>query len=340
MDTVLPKHINTQIEQNAVDFLKIHNPESFCKLLNVKFKVIQEQINRPQYETYFKEKKRGGKRIIYAPSEELKTLQRKINYYLQAYYLCIKPDEVTGFVIHPKQQPQPSNIVQNALPHIGKKHVLNIDIKHFFDSITAKRVKSLLIGELFNFNDHISNVLTLLTTFEGKLPTGSPSSPVISNFIFYPIDKEIINFCKKHKLTYTRYADDLTFSSDEKIEVTILEELQSILAKNDFEINKKKIRFQGSNSRQTVTGLVVNQKVNIERKKLKSIRAILHDLKNNDLEIVAKKHYKLKGDVTYKQVQKMIDYLIGYIGFIGEVRGKDDVIYLRFKKELDTYFKN
>lgn len=322
-------------ENNALILLRINNADDLCKLLGASFYEIENAINNPTYIHFQRPKKKGGYREIYAPSNELKRIQKRLNYYLQAYYLCIKSKQVHGFVINPHYLGTHCNIAANAKIHVGREWVLNIDLKNFFPSIRAKQVKELLLSGNFNFDEQIANAITLLTTLNGRLPIGAPTSPVISNFICEKLDEELIEFSKDHGFAYTRYADDLTFSTSRKISSDELLDIINIIKKNDFAINQKKLRIQSKNRKQSVTGLTVNDKVNIDRKLLKKVRAMLHDLCLNGLDEAVKKHYKIQ-TLTDEMRVTFLNRLRGYVNFIGQIRGKDDSVYKLFKNRFEN----
>ena len=322
----MPKHIF-----NALALLSLESPNELCRFLKISMHPLEEIINIPVYEHYTVKKKRGGERHIHAPEKPLKKIQKRLNYFLQAYYLWIKPDEVHGFVINPHYLGSHCNIAANAAVHTGKKHVLNIDLKDFFPSISAKRIKNLFTSPFFNYNKQIANALTLLTTYESKLPTGAPTSPVLSNFVCLGLDVCLRTFCHENGLQFTRYADDLTFSSDTLISQDTIQHIIRLIRENGFEINEKKLHLQSSNRKQTVTGLTVNEKVNIDRKLLKRIRAMLHDLTTNGIDAAAQRHFKLKTPVGSEWQERFIFRLDGYINFVGQVRGKEDAVYRKLK---------
>ncbi|MGE0077645.1 MAG: reverse transcriptase family protein [Bacteroidales bacterium] len=321
-------------ENNALKLLRIDTPYELCKLLDATFSEVENVINNPAYIHFHRPKKKGGYREIYAPSNELKRIQKRLNYYLQAYYLCIKPKEVHGFVINPHYLGTHCNIAANAKIHVGRESVLNIDLKDFFPSIRAKQVKELLLSDIFNFDEQITNAITLLTTLNGRLPIGAPTSPVISNFICRVLDEDLIEFSKDHGFAYTRYADDLTFSSSRKISHDELLDIINIITKNNFSINQKKLRIQSKNRKQTVTGLTVNDRVNVDRILLKKVRAMIHDLSLNGLDEAVKKHYK-SHILTDEMRVTFLNRLRGYVNFIGQIRGKDDTLYLIFKNKFE-----
>lgn len=268
-----------------------------------------------------------------------------------------------GFVVNPHYLGTHCNIVENAKVHVNKKFVLNIDLKDFFPSISARQVKEIFSSTCFNFNEQISTALALLTTYEGKLPIGAPSSPVISNFVCLELDLALKEFCQKinseyfyndnnkllHKkkqfvffetydIAYSRYADDITFSSNIPISTEMLSNIISIIHQYGFELNEKKLRFKLSNRKQTVTGLTVNEKVNIDRKLLKKIRAMLHDLTTNGIEQSVQRHFKVT-NIEQRHKATFINRLEGYINFVGQVRGKSDSLYVKQKTAFDNVFE-
>jgi RNA-directed DNA polymerase len=325
-------------ELNALWLLSIEKPTELSLFLDTPFYCLERLINNPIYKFYQVEKKKGGKRDIYAPNDELKKIQKKLNYYLQASYLCVKPEEAHGFVINPGYLGAKCNIVENARPHTQKKYVLNIDLKDFFSNISGKQVWGVFSSYPFNYNEQISTALTLLTTYEGKLPTGAPTSPVISNFICLKLDAELKDCCATHLLAYTRYADDLTFSSNNPISDGVLLDITNRIKNNGFVINEKKLRIRSSNKKQMVTGIVVNEKVNVDRTLLRKIKAMVYDLSKNGLRDATQKHFKLTGFADKKYQVQFINRLQGYINFVGQVRGKADTRYLSLKQSFDDCF--
>ena len=325
-------------QQNAMILLSVDSPVKLCRLLKIPVPQLETIINSPVYKHYTVKKKRGGERHIFAPDKRLKDIQRRLNYFLQAYYLWIKPDEVHGFVIHPRYLGAHCNIVANACVHTGKKHILNIDLKDFFPGISAKRIKNLFTSHFFNYNEQIAIALTLLTTYESKLPTGAPTSPVLSNFVCYQLDTGLRNFCQENALQFSRYADDLTFSSDVFISQDTIQHIKQLIEKNGFKVNEKKVRLQSSSRKQIVTGLTVNEKVNVNRKLLKKIRAMLHDLTTNGVEPATKRHFNLEEFVDFKEQGRFIHRLKGYIDFVGQVRGKN-TLYRNLKQSFESFFQ-
>lgn len=317
-------------ENSADRFLKMKTVAHLASLLNVGLDELVAMINEPAYREFSLQKKRGGIRTISAPCSALKTAQQKMNYYLNAVYLLQKPECVHGFVLN-----SPSlaccNILTNARPHTGKKFVLNMDIEDFFPSITAAMVLKLFRSNIFCFSDDVAIPLALLSTYRKMLPAGSPCSPVISNFICLPMDNELSAYCANNIITYTRYADDLTFSFDNKPEKNVVIELRAIIENHHLKLNSRKFRIQSNLRQQTVTGLVVNRGVNVDREYVRRLRAIIHDLRTNKLPVVVQRHFGLKLYPASPVIQYFYHKITGQINFVGFVKGKNNPVYLRLQ---------
>jgi RNA-directed DNA polymerase len=315
----------------ALHFLGSDSAQDLARLLNRPILFLEQVLNHPVYVEHQIAKKNGSKRIVLAPSDDLKRIQRSLNYYLQCYYNLIKPDVVFGFVRTIRREKNPAAIVQNAEVHQNKKYLLNLDLENFFPSISAKRILTLFSGPHFQFNSEIGTAIALLTTYQGKLPVGAPTSPILSNFICLEMDHALIDFANSHHLSYTRYADDLTFSSNEFIRPEILIEIRTVIEQNKFKLNEKKLRFRNSGKQQIVTGLTVNQKVNVDRKLLKKVRAMSHDLTKNGIELACQRHFKNSSLPQAELNEKFMNRLKGYVDFIGQVRGREDMLYQKLK---------
>ena len=211
------------------------------------------------YTTYSIRKKNGKLRTITAPNPILKQCQREIMEHLNKVPLS---DSAHGFI-------EGRSIVTNAVNHINKKYVLNIDLKDFFPSVTKDRVK-----DLFQELD-IPMECVDLVLLNDVLPQGSPCSPVISNLICRDMDRDMEEYAKTLNLSYSRYADDMTFSGD-NINRDVINNIYAIVRKHRLIVNKEKTVVLGRHRRQLVTGLVVNEKVSIPKETRKRVRAMMH----------------------------------------------------------------
>ena len=242
-----------------------------------------------QYTKFEIPKKSGGVRKISAPSGEVKEVQQRLNILLLD---CIdemnsgkRPSTLShGFMRN-------RSIITNAKMHTNKRNVLNIDISNFFESFNFGRVRGFFIkNNNFKLSDNIATVIAQISCYENSLPQGSPSSPVITNLIMHSLDIRLASIAKKYGCTYSRYADDITFSTRKKIfpsklakvnadgSIAIGKILNREICRSGFEINKKKNRLQFSESRQDVTGLTVNKKVNVNSQYWRNVRSMCHSL--------------------------------------------------------------
>lgn len=272
------------------------------------FIYLYRSLNR-QYFEFSIPKKSGEERKICAPSKQLKLVQKKIAQILELFYT---PNEnCHGFV-------KERSIVSNAEIHTNKTYVLNIDLEDFFPSIKATQIVECLKYEPFNFNNEMANIIARIACKDGGLPQGSPMSPMVSNICCEKLDSDLKDFSVKHKLSYSRYADDITFSGYRRIfNDKFFSDLGKIIGrKHHFRIKKTKTRIQKRNNRQEVTGVVVNDKLNVNRTYVRNLRALIH-------------HYKMG-----KAEKNAFFVISGKLEFLKMIKGKE-----RVYRNLLTQFK-
>ena len=264
------------------------------------------------------------KRRINAPKGDLKIFQKK-------FAKIIVEQKRKNVFSHGYELNK--SIKSNAGNHVGKKLIIKLDLKDFFQRIDTIKVANCL-KENFSLSTNKSIYFSLLTTYNNSLPQGSPSSPVISNYCLYEMDYEINNYLFDG-IIYTRYADDLTFSTNYNINYqSMINSIRKITYNHGMEINNNKIHILPNNRCQKVTGIVVNDKVNIDRKKIKLIRSILHNILKNGYEQEKKKFYKKYND------SNLIRSLEGWVNYIGFIRGKKDETYIKFKSQIYSIKEN
>ncbi|WP_454901624.1 retron Ec67 family RNA-directed DNA polymerase/endonuclease [Variovorax gossypii] len=247
-----------------------------------------------KYKEFDIPKRSGGVRTIAAPEEELKSLQRRLGRVLQEASLDI--EKLTGRRSSASHGFQPNkSILTNAQAHRNKRYVLNIDLQDFFPSITAKRIRGFFVKEKnFELASEVATAIAHISCYEDCLPQGAPSSPVISNLIAGILDFHLIKLAKEAGCRYTRYVDDITFSTNKKDfphsvatlsgdghSWTLSKPLRGLIKKAGFDVNDQKTRMQYRTSRQQVTGLVVNKKVNVPAEYRKLVRAYVFSLINH-----------------------------------------------------------
>ena len=232
-----------------------------------------------RYYTFAINKRNGAKRIIYSPHLILKRIQSRLNIIFKTLYI---PSEcATGFTLG-------RSVVTNAQKHTNKNYVFNIDLKDFFTNIPQSRIWKRLQLPPFNFKMPVVNAIAGLCSIKlfpseytekdkicYVLPQGAPTSPILSNAICDTLDRRLNGLSKKFNATYTRYADDISFSSMHNIynfDSEFIKELYRIIEEQGFTINHSKTRLQKLGSKQEVTGLTVCKKVNVSKKYIRSIR--------------------------------------------------------------------
>lgn len=224
--------------------------------LGVSPSLVRQIIHKPayHYREFSLKKASGGQRLISTPKTYLKVLQWWIaDNILNKFPL---DDCVHGFRIG-------RSYFTNAKAHSNSRHILNVDIKSFFDNIKASDISN--VFSALGYPEGGCLALAALTSKDGVAPTGAPTSPMIANAIFKGIDKSLVSFAAEKGLIYTRYADDLTFSAQDWIDNSFVEEISKIVMSGGFELNPKKTRFMGPGNRQEVTGLVTNDGIALPR---------------------------------------------------------------------------
>ncbi len=242
-------------------------------------------------------------RQIKAPIDQLKKLQRRLAGLLnQCFDEINKKGKQKKSISHGFRKKH--SIITNANKHKNKRHVFNIDLEDFFPSIHFGRIQGFFIkNSHFQLEPEVAITIAQIACHDKVLPQGSPCSPIISNLIGHLLDIRMVNLAKKTKCTYSRYADDLTFSTNKKefspkIAIKVEGNGNEWIPGNDlikeiekvkFRINKKKVSMQHKTARQTATGLVVNKKVNIKKEYYKKARSMCHSLFETDAFYLDKK---------------------------------------------------
>ena len=253
------------------------------------------------YKGFSIEKRNGSYREIYAPNKSLKKIQKEILRNFEEN--IILPWYITAFRKY-------FSIKANAKHHINKKIVVSLDIKDFFLSITKDKLENMLLTLWYN-KEKVNKLLKIIT-YKNSLPQWAPTSGFFANWVFVGIDRMIIKILKKYdeNIAYTRYADDITFSSNNTKIVNSLRIIENILKQYGYEINKEKTKIFRKNKRQIVTGLVVNEKVSYPRNKYMQLKAMVYNfLKENRWDF-----YKIKGYLSFlysvdkKKYDKLKDY--------------------------------
>lgn len=364
---------DTQIETISKSFSEMSSLEDLAELMNLvnewmyagftKVKPVRiksltyysnSKIATNRYRRFTIAKKSGGQRVIHAPVAGLKHLQQTLSVILQIVY---QPHAAAkGFV-------SGESVVSNAMPHIGKNYVFNIDLKDFFPSVDKPRFWKRLQYAPFNLNidtqrlDLANRISALCFTemevdrfIDGEmllvkkevLPQGAPTSPIITNIIAERLDRKLTGLANRFGCTYTRYADDISFSSMHNIYASnsdFRQELGRIIESQNFRINQKKTRLQRKNHRQEVTGVIVNDKLNVNRRYVKQLRHWLylweHYGEEQAKELFKNSYLQDKGHVN-EVVPSMRQVINGKLLYLKMVKGEDDATYLKLYHRFEA----
>lgn len=251
-----------------------------------------------KYHTFMIPKRSGGTRTIAAPDAPLKAMQRLI---LRKLLARLKSHpSATGFE-------KGYSIVSNALPHVGQDVVIRLDLKDFFNSTLATRIEKYFRS--IGWNNEAAALLTNLCTDDGSLPQGAPTSPRLSNLVNFKLDARLSALAQSLGLAYSRYADDITFSGPARRDNktgranSIIHFVKQILHEEGRYVlhTDRKLRIARRHDRQLVTGLVVNEKVNLKRDVRRRLRAVEHHLRTGKPATMTQR--QLDG---WKSLQSMI----------------------------------
>ncbi len=313
-----------QMFEKGKAFEALTDEISLARLLKSDVKTLQRWAEKPQYSQFDIPKPGGAKRFIQNPVADLKDMQQRINLYLQCFYHYIKPPCAYGFILNAADELKMRNIYTNAMQHINAQWVLNMDIKDFFPSINSQMLHTHL-KELLGFSKPLLNLLIGLCTYRGRLPTGAPTSPILSNLICMDLDIKLQSLARAYDAIYTRYADDLTFSFATKPAEEAQAAIRQILENQNFTVNETKTQLTPLSKNPEVTGLILKaDKPDVSRTFIKDLKRDIKMWHWLQLE-----ENLLRGFATDKFMDKLHRSIMGQIQFVAFVRGKNDSKYLR-----------
>jgi len=282
-------------------------------------------------------KKSGGVRHIAAPARALKRLLRYVNAFLGC--LFTPSAYATGFV-------EGCSVVDNAQRHLGANYVFNTDLRDFFPSVTRKMVYDRLLREPFGFDKGLAALLSNLCcmrVFDADgalhyiLPQGAPTSPTITNMICDRLDERLAGLAEAYGATYSRYADDMTFSSNHNLfdpKGSFLKKMQKVIASYGFALNADKTRLARRGRRQEVTGLVLSpEKVNVARRYMRQLRSTLYVWERYGYAVAVRTFVYGKRRSPGKRLENI---LYGQLQWVRLVRGDEDPVYQALQARLEA----
>ena len=339
MNYFLPTHMK-DLKERVDLFKRARTRQELAESIGYNYNFIvyfifSKDVNQ-HYVEYNISKGYKRERVIAAPNEKLKQIQKNIAEILLEIY---KPKHCVHSFVRSK------NVATNAKPHVQAKHILRLDLENFFPSIHFGRVRNLFEAS-FSFPREVSTLLARICCFKGSLPQGAPTSPIISNMICLRMDAQLTRLANDCRCKYTRYADDITFSTNaevfsEKIihsvnPVMISSKLISIIEyDNYFKINKNKTHLCSNNDSKFITGVKVNRKLNVSRNRYREIRAMLHAARVYGHDKALDEHltnYSRRS--TTIERKNFFNIIQGKISYLGMIRGKNDALVAKLKLQL------
>lgn len=335
---------------------KAKSLSDLAKLLGYKPKAISYILYKipkdRKYTTFKIPKQNGGDREINAPVPHLKILQRRLADLLQNCY-----DEIYVAKDYRKSLSHGfrngHSIITNANNHKNRRYVFNIDLEGFFPSINFGRVRGFFIkSNDFQLDPSVATVIAQIACHDNELPQGSPVSPVISNLIGHVLDIRLVKLGKKARCSYSRYADDITFSTRDKNFPALIakvapsgkwvpsRKLKSTIQRAGFEINSRKTSMQYWTQRQIATGLVVNKKVNVRASYYRQARAMCDSLFRFGAFYIGKEMRWGEPKESEAKVLGTINQLRGVLSYIYDVKKRHDERDIKEKWENPTAIHN
>lgn len=273
----------------------------------------------------FKIKKKNGK---YRNIEEPLPILKEIQYWILKNIL-----ENCKCSEYSKAFKKNSSIKDNAKFHKKQNYIINLDIKNYFESIKIDSVYNLFLN--LGYSKDVCVMLSKLCTNKGYLPQGAPTSPLLSNLITIELDNQLAKLSRdsRYKLRYSRYADDITFSGSNYInKYKFIKQVGNIIKLYGFTINDNKTRIITANKAQMVTGIVVNEKLQVSKKQRKQDRQCMYYIKKYTIsEHLSKINWK-SGE------EKYIRHILGNVNFALFINPKDKD-YIEYKKYLMQLLK-
>jgi len=298
-------------------FCQMDHPKDLEAICQIPLYRLQMLAIQPKYDIFSIPKRDGSKRWIENPLEPLKSTQKALNAFLQAVYFFHKTTAAFGFVSTCKKDPDLRTILTNAQRHLGCTHLLNIDLEDFFHHVKAPMIAKVLGQAPFSFPDSLVQLLTDLCTHQGRLPMGASTSPVLSNFATYDLDHALLAYCDWAGITYTRFADDMSFSAQREITRSEAERLIGIIEEHAFTLNQEKVKWYVPQDVKYITGLVVTDQIELPADFFPKLGLHISKLQHN-LEL--QYQFRRKPTSWLRKYQQKVE---GLLAFASQILGED-----------------
>ncbi len=319
-----------QLANLSQRFESLSTLPALAQLLGATEQALLQAASKQEYLTFYIPKPGGAKRLIEHPAAKLKALQQSLNRYLQAVYYGVKPHCAYGFIIRPCDDFQPRNIYFNAMRHHKGEWFWQIDLKDFFHTVTTSHLKN-LFRHLFFFPPELTAVLTSLCTSKGRLPMGAPTSPVLSNLVCLLMDAQMEQIAAQHQATYTRYADDITFSFSKEPPADFLDSVRIVFLRHAFVVNENKVQFRTRAEQPEITGLRLGHspKPTLSKSWLKRLKQEIQVYQWLMSEAVRERG--LFHAFVFDTFRRSV---LGQVEFVGFVEGKDSAEFRKLAAKV------
>lgn len=318
------RHLRT----NQRRFRKLLREQDLADLLEFPLYKLRLMATQPQYHLFGIPKKDGSQRWIENPGHDLKTVQRRLNFFLQCCYYFMRTPAAYGFLINAKRDDDPRHILSNAQRHLGASWLFNADVEDFFHRVSIDAVFRLFSERPFSFESELALLLAKLTTHQGRLPMGAPSSPVLSNFACIDLDHELQHLASETDLTYTRFADDMSFSAQREISIPLQNQIAAQVEKHGFVFNPAKIKLMGPDDPKVVTGLhLIGDEVELPKEIVKEMHTAIQKL-GHAVDV------QLHTGASPEWLENFQDQIEGMIEFAAFVLGDKDPVVLDAENRL------
>jgi len=323
------------LKRKREEFLQIRHPQDLAELLNYPLHRIKLLALEPRYHVFHIPKEDGSKRLIENPEPSLKYLQRQLNAYLQAIYYFVCTEAAYGFIKSRRRDPDIRNILTHAEKHLGCKYLVNIDIEDFFHHVSYQKVWDIFTSPPFNFDKKLALLLADICCYKERLPMGAPTSPALSNFGCRQLDEDLLDLASWGGWTFTRFADDMSFSSNQEIPYEEAGRITQIVEQHGYHLNPDKFKRMGPEDTKIVTGLrLEGTEVMLPENYLPELHQAIAKL-GHVLDVQS--YAAARHDTHW--VEDYQDKVEGLLTFATFVLGEDDPEILRAEKAMDEALK-
>lgn len=309
-------------------FQRLTSVKEVADMLMCEEQWMREQATKPSYSSFKAPKPNGTFRQIDHPAPKLKEPLRALADRLQGIYYGIRPRASHAYVPTTADEIGPVNIYTNALPHCKSKWVFQVDLKDFFHSISAQRVKNLFQSVPFSFSEDAAQILARFVTYRGRLPIGTPTSPVLSNLICIELDHRLDKLARDRKWIYTRFSDDLTFSGPKRFSQGDMDAIRQIIEDQDFVLNYEKISQSSIDSEPEVCGLALkpNGKPDLSGQFVKDLKKSIKIYR-----MLTSDEWVGEDVFPAEMLNRFRQHIEGQLAFVRFVKGPNNNLYLKLR---------